>query len=439
MRLYDEGAANGGFEEGIEYALAGMLAHPKFLYRFEPTPEDAAPGDSYALSERRARVAALVLLLELDSRRRAARARGGRRARRIPHVLEQQVERMLADPRAETLASNFAFQWLELGEARRSWRRTRSCSATSTATSARTSSKSRGCSSTASSARIASVLDLLTAESHVRQRSASRATTASTTCAASASAASSSTTRTAGGLLGKGGVLLASSYPNRTSPVLRGAVGAREHHRHAAGRAAAGRRGARRERRRARTRRRCASGSRRTARTRPATAATASSIRSASRSRTSTPSAAGATKDREAGDADRLVGRAGRRHAGQRARRAARGAARAPRAVRADVHREAHDLRARPVARVHRHADGAAHRARAPRRTTIGFRPSCWGIVTSAQFRMKGAPPTRSGARTARMFDQQEEISHVLTKKHLPRRTFFAGSARRSRCRCSMR
>ena len=50
MRLYDAGAANGGFEEGVEYALAGVLAHPKFLYRFEPKPGDAVAGARYALS-----------------------------------------------------------------------------------------------------------------------------------------------------------------------------------------------------------------------------------------------------------------------------------------------------------------------------------------------------------------------------------------------------
>ena len=50
MRLYDSGVEAGGFEKGVEYALAGVLAHPKFLYRFEPPPEGLAPGATYPLS-----------------------------------------------------------------------------------------------------------------------------------------------------------------------------------------------------------------------------------------------------------------------------------------------------------------------------------------------------------------------------------------------------
>src|SRR5690606_29585635 len=50
MRMYERGRANGDFEDGIKFALSGILAHPKFLYRLEPLPESQAPGSAYELS-----------------------------------------------------------------------------------------------------------------------------------------------------------------------------------------------------------------------------------------------------------------------------------------------------------------------------------------------------------------------------------------------------
>ena len=132
----------------------------------------------------------------------------------------------------------------------------------------------------------------------------------------------------------------------------------------------------------------CASGSRRIARTRRATVVTASSTRSASRSRTSTPSAVGATATAKPAGADRLLGRAGRRHAARRPDRRCARAARAARAVRADVHREAHDVRPRPRARATRTCRRCARScATRPQRTT-GSRHRAWHR-DSDQFRRK--------------------------------------------------
>ncbi|MEY4640915.1 MAG: hypothetical protein RLZZ227_909, partial [Pseudomonadota bacterium] len=50
MRMYDVGFAEAGFERGISFALSGILAHPKFLYRIEPVPDSLPPGVSYELS-----------------------------------------------------------------------------------------------------------------------------------------------------------------------------------------------------------------------------------------------------------------------------------------------------------------------------------------------------------------------------------------------------
>jgi hypothetical protein len=50
MKMYETGAAEGGFEKGVSFALSGILAHPKFLYRVEPVPASVPPGVSYELT-----------------------------------------------------------------------------------------------------------------------------------------------------------------------------------------------------------------------------------------------------------------------------------------------------------------------------------------------------------------------------------------------------
>ena len=106
--------------------------------------------------------------------------------------------------------------------------------------------------------------------------SASRCTTASPACAATSSARSKLTDSTRYGLLGKGGVLMASAYPNRTSPVLRGAFVLERIIGRAAAAAAAGCRGAARNQCATRSRPPCASCSRCTARSRSASSCHAS-------------------------------------------------------------------------------------------------------------------------------------------------------------------
>ena len=92
MRLYELGVADGGFDAGIKFALSGILAHPKFLYRFEPAPEDLAPGSAYALSgvELAARLSFFLWssvpdaeLLELAA---ADGTEGSRRPRKASHA-----------------------------------------------------------------------------------------------------------------------------------------------------------------------------------------------------------------------------------------------------------------------------------------------------------------------------------------------------------------
>ncbi|HEY3517921.1 MAG TPA: DUF1592 domain-containing protein [Gammaproteobacteria bacterium] len=219
MRLYDEGAASGGFEKGVEYALAGVLAHPKFLYRFEPKPEGAAPGDSYPLSsvELASRLSFFLWssipdaeLLELAADDKLAE----------PAVLKQQVERMLADPRAETLASNFAFQWLNLGELDGLAPDPFVFADVDRDIRAHFVTESRLFVDSVFRSDV-SVLDLLTADYTFVNEALARHYGIDDVYGTRFRRVELKDENRFG-LLGRGGVLLVSSYPNRTSPVLRG-------------------------------------------------------------------------------------------------------------------------------------------------------------------------------------------------------------------------
>ena len=49
--LYEEGRRDGGFEQGVQFALRGILIDPEFLFRVERDPEGIAPGTAFALSD----------------------------------------------------------------------------------------------------------------------------------------------------------------------------------------------------------------------------------------------------------------------------------------------------------------------------------------------------------------------------------------------------
>ena len=82
-------------------------------------PGRARAGTPYRLERPRSGLAAVVLPLEQHSRRRAAGRWRSRGKLQDPAVLEQQVRRMLGDPRVEALVDNFAGQWLRARQARR--------------------------------------------------------------------------------------------------------------------------------------------------------------------------------------------------------------------------------------------------------------------------------------------------------------------------------
>ncbi len=113
LAFYEQGRAEGGFEAGIETALRKILIAPEFLFRVERDPEARDRADVYRISdvELASRLSFFLWssipddeLLELAERGKL----------RDSKVLEQQVRRMLADRRSVSLVDNFAGQWLYL-------------------------------------------------------------------------------------------------------------------------------------------------------------------------------------------------------------------------------------------------------------------------------------------------------------------------------------
>ena len=113
MAFYDEGAAEGGFEIGIRTALEAILASPHFVFRMEERPPNAKPGTTYTVGDLDlASRLSFFLWGEPPDDSLIAVARRG--ALSSPVVLKAQTRRLLADPRAEALATRFAAQWLRL-------------------------------------------------------------------------------------------------------------------------------------------------------------------------------------------------------------------------------------------------------------------------------------------------------------------------------------
>ena len=113
MKFYDLAAAEEGFEVGVRGGLEAILASPVFLFRLEGEPAGARPGELYRLSDvdLATRLSFFLWASEPDQELFEVAARG---QLSDPQVLDGQVERMLKDPRAETLATRFAHQWLRL-------------------------------------------------------------------------------------------------------------------------------------------------------------------------------------------------------------------------------------------------------------------------------------------------------------------------------------
>ena len=220
LSFFKSARATGNFDAGIESALTLILSSPKFLYRTEDVPANAKPGSAFPINDLElASRLSFFLWSQGPDQELLDLATSGKL--RTPGALEKQTRRLLADPKSRALAENFAFQWLNLRAIREfapdpvifpnfddslktSFERELDLFIGSIIDEDRT------------------VTDLLSADHtfvneklalhygipNVRGDRFRRVTL---------------TDPNRFGLLGKGGVLMVTSYPNRTAPVLRGA------------------------------------------------------------------------------------------------------------------------------------------------------------------------------------------------------------------------
>jgi mono/diheme cytochrome c family protein len=220
LGFYRTARETGDFDAGIRAGLTAILASPKFLFRAEQLPENVAPGSIYRISDLdlASRLAFFLTsrlpddeLLDVAVKNRLS----------DPQVLEAQVRRLLADPRSKSLVTSFAFQWLKVRAIdnidpdavlfpnfddglRDAFRREIELFVDSILREDR------------------SVLDLLTADhTFVNERLALHYGIPNVRGDRFRRVTLADSNRW--GLLGKGGVLMATSYANRTAPVLRGA------------------------------------------------------------------------------------------------------------------------------------------------------------------------------------------------------------------------
>jgi hypothetical protein len=113
LNFYAAGRAEGSFDAGIQRALARLLVDPEFIFRIESEPAELPAGSVYRVSDvdLASRLSFFLWSSIPDDALLAAAAAGELRE---PAVLEREVQRMLADPKAEALVTSFAVQWLQL-------------------------------------------------------------------------------------------------------------------------------------------------------------------------------------------------------------------------------------------------------------------------------------------------------------------------------------
>lgn len=113
LGFFERARAAGTFDDGIRSALERVLVSPDFLFRIEADPAGVAPGSAYRISdvELASRLSFFLWSSIPDDSLLDVAIRGKLHE---PAVLEQQVRRMLADPRARaSLTQNFFEDWLQ--------------------------------------------------------------------------------------------------------------------------------------------------------------------------------------------------------------------------------------------------------------------------------------------------------------------------------------
>jgi mono/diheme cytochrome c family protein len=113
MEFYEFGRQEKDFDQGIEMALARILASPQFIYRVEEQLVGSRPGQAYRITDidLASRLSFFIWSTAPDEELLKLAAAG---RLNDPATLERQVRRMLRHPKAVALADNFAGQWLNL-------------------------------------------------------------------------------------------------------------------------------------------------------------------------------------------------------------------------------------------------------------------------------------------------------------------------------------
>jgi hypothetical protein len=111
LAFYQSGRAERDFDFGIEKALRAMLVSPDFLFRIEQDPRGTAAGSIYRINdyELASRLSFFLWSSVPDDQLLDLAEKG---TLKDPAVLDQQIRRLLDDPRSDSLVSNFADQWL---------------------------------------------------------------------------------------------------------------------------------------------------------------------------------------------------------------------------------------------------------------------------------------------------------------------------------------
>jgi hypothetical protein len=220
LAFYKNARPTGDFDAAIQEALPTILASPKFLYRAERSPANLAPGSVHRITDLDLASRLSFFLIGRSPDDELIRvAEQGTLAN--AQQLDAQVRRLLGDPRSRSLVTNFAFQWLKMrglddvdpdavlfpnfdDSLRDVFRREIELFVGSIFTEDR------------------SVLDLLTADhTFVNERLARHYGIPGIRGERFRRVTLTDPNRW--GLLGKGGVLMTTSYANRTAPVIRGA------------------------------------------------------------------------------------------------------------------------------------------------------------------------------------------------------------------------
>jgi mono/diheme cytochrome c family protein len=220
MASYRDGAAKNGFEAGLELAIRSILVSPNFLFRIENEPAAASTAGPFQVSDvdLASRLSFFLWSSIPDDELLEVAVKKGLRK---PDVMQQQVRRMLADPKSHALVENFAGQWLHIRNVaghqpspetlfhyddnlRKAFEQETEMFFESIIRENR------------------SVLDLLSADYTFLNERLARHYGIGGVFGERFRRVALPPDSVRGGLIGQGAILMATSYPNRTSPVIRG-------------------------------------------------------------------------------------------------------------------------------------------------------------------------------------------------------------------------